>query len=402
MKDYEFIILGAGPSGLSFARSLMDMGIRSFLVLEREDKSGGLCRSELVDGAPLDVGGGHFLDVVRRDVLKFLFRFLPKKDWIHYQRCSKIAIHDQFVDYPLESNIWQFPLDIQVKYLMSIFSSLSFSSSKVSVKKFEDWVHYKYGSEIAKNYMVPYNKKLWGVHYNSLSTTWLHKLPDVNYEEILLSCLERHSRGKLPAHARFFYPKEGGFGAVWEKLAESLGENLMLDTPVKSFDFKSLVVNSSFRGRCIVNTIPWPVLSSVSNFPGQIRGRISKLKSVPIRIDYFGENISSPAHWTYVPDEKIPYHRIMHRNNFVPDSRGYWTETNAERVKDPVSKIFSLTNEFAYPVNDLHKDIVISSILDWGKGNNIYGLGRWGTWEHINSDVAVEKALKLSKELANA
>lgn len=61
----KYLILGAGPAGLAFANMLKQNGETNFLVLEKEDSAGGLCRSEQVDGSPFDIGGGHFLDVRR-------------------------------------------------------------------------------------------------------------------------------------------------------------------------------------------------------------------------------------------------------------------------------------------------------------------------------------------------
>ncbi len=61
----KFLILGAGPSGLSFAESLLRNGESDFVLIEKEREPGGLCRSKEVDGAPLDICGGHFLDVRR-------------------------------------------------------------------------------------------------------------------------------------------------------------------------------------------------------------------------------------------------------------------------------------------------------------------------------------------------
>ena len=66
----RLLILGAGPAGLSLAHALLDRGFRDFLVLEKEEVPGGLCRSEVVDGAPLDVCGGHFVDVRRPAVTR--------------------------------------------------------------------------------------------------------------------------------------------------------------------------------------------------------------------------------------------------------------------------------------------------------------------------------------------
>ena len=59
----KFLILGAGPAGLTFANKLKEAGETDFLVLEKEQEAGGLCRSIWIDGAPLDIGGGHILDV---------------------------------------------------------------------------------------------------------------------------------------------------------------------------------------------------------------------------------------------------------------------------------------------------------------------------------------------------
>ncbi|MBQ7166222.1 MAG: NAD(P)-binding protein, partial [Treponema sp.] len=61
----KYLILGAGPAGLALANSLLDRGETDFLVVEKEAEAGGLCRSRQVDGSPLDIGGGHFLDVRR-------------------------------------------------------------------------------------------------------------------------------------------------------------------------------------------------------------------------------------------------------------------------------------------------------------------------------------------------
>ena len=60
MNKVRYLILGAGPSGLAFARTLLDQGENSFLILEKEEIAGGLCRSMMVDGSPFDIGGGHF------------------------------------------------------------------------------------------------------------------------------------------------------------------------------------------------------------------------------------------------------------------------------------------------------------------------------------------------------
>ena len=74
----KYLIIGAGPAGLTIANCLRQRGETSFLVLEKESEAGGLCRSIEGDGSPFDIGGGHFLDVRRPEVNRFLFDFMPR------------------------------------------------------------------------------------------------------------------------------------------------------------------------------------------------------------------------------------------------------------------------------------------------------------------------------------
>jgi hypothetical protein len=53
-------------------------------------------------------------------------------------------------------------------------------------------------------HMIPYNQKMFGEDLNQLGTYWLEKLPNVSFEETLLSCLTKKAYGRwrlpLPYH----------------------------------------------------------------------------------------------------------------------------------------------------------------------------------------------------------
>lgn len=59
----------------------MQLEETSFIILEKENEVGGLCRSSIVDGYPLDLGGGHFLDAANKKACNFLFKFLEESEW---------------------------------------------------------------------------------------------------------------------------------------------------------------------------------------------------------------------------------------------------------------------------------------------------------------------------------
>jgi len=382
----KYLILGAGPSGLAFAHTLLAAGEKCFVILEKESEPGGLCRSIDVDGAPIDIGGGHFLDVRRQPVLDLLFRFMPESEWNRHTRVAKIRLHGLEIDHPLEANLWQLPVATQVEYLESVARAGCVGGMETPTA-FEDWCRWKFGAKIADDYMLPYNRKLWRIPLNRLGTYWLHKLPDVSFRETLLSCLQRQMHGALPAHGEFLYPKSHGYGEVWRRMGAELGDRLILNTPVRSIDLSNRSVNVSFSADLIVNSIPWSIWRDANALPPAIAQAAAGLVNVPIDVDYHAGDAASPAHWIYEPDERIGYHRVLARSNFAPGSRGYWTETNA-RVS-PAASGFRHRNEFAYPVNTLDKPELVQRIHAWAKSAHILPLGRWGYWEHMNSDVAV-------------
>ena len=152
MEKIKYLILGAGPAGLTFANMLRLRGETSFLVLEKEEQAGGLCRTVSVDGSPFDIGGGHFLDVRRPKVNDFLFQFMTKEEWNLFERDSRIMVSGQTVGHPFEANIWQLELEDQVSILSSI-AKAGCNSGEPMPEKFKDWIVWKLGDKIAEMYM---------------------------------------------------------------------------------------------------------------------------------------------------------------------------------------------------------------------------------------------------------
>ena len=397
MEFYKYIILGAGPSGLSFAHTLKEFGEESFLVIEKEAVAGGLCRSEEVDGAPLDIGGGHFLDVKQKDVLDFLFRFMPRSEWKEHKRVSKINIRGMEVDYPLEANLWQLPLSDQVDFLESIAQAGCVRGHPMP-ESFEDWILWKLGKCIAEEYMLPYNRKIWSMDLQELGTYWLYKLPDVSFREALQSCLERKPSGLIPAHGTFLYPRDHGYGEVWKRMGQALGDHLLTSTPATNIDIPNRVVNGRYAADMIINTIPWTQWLEVSDLPKFVKDSVLKLRYASINVDYIPETLPTISHWIYEPDERLAHHRFLCRTNFCMGSKGYWTETNSKRAEK--QKAWRYHNEYAYPLNTKDKPSAVTDISRWAQQNHIFSLGRWGTWEHINSDMAVSAGIRAAKNMA--
>lgn len=399
----KYLILGAGPSGLTVANKLKQTGITDFLVLEKEETAGGLCRSVDVDGAPFDIGGGHFLDVRRPKVNEFLFQFMPEGEWDRYERDSKIVVNGNTINHPIEANIWQMRIEDQIEYIKSI----AVAGANLGIEMpntFVDWIYWKLGAKIAEDYMIPYNQKMFSKELNQLGIYWLEKLPKVSFEETLLSCIERKAYGTQPGHAQFYYPKKFGYGELWLRMADNIKNNMEYSKAVRKIDFSSKTVTvsdgESYQADMIITTIPWLEFEEIAGMPENIKEDINALRYSSIQTEYFSENMDTSSQWIYYPDPKLSYHRILVRHNFCPGSRGYWTETNSERVDmEKTNDNFRYLNKYAYPLNTIRKPEIMRKLLAWSETQSVIGLGRWGEHQHYNSDVTVGLAMELADKL---
>lgn len=409
MERVKYLILGAGPAGLTFAMKLKECREKSFLILEKEAEAGGLCRSVTVDGSPFDIGGGHFLDVRRPKVSEFLFRFIAKDEWNIFERDSRIRIGDMEIGHPLEANIWQFGPQEQEAYLASI-ANAGCNLGQPMPEKFVEWISWKLGQKIADDYMIPYNQKMFADELNELGTYWLDKLPNVSYEETLMSCENHEPYGMQPGHASFYYPKKYGYGEVWLRIAEELAPKVLYGAEVSELHCGKRQVKTKdgtvFEAENIVTTIPWKSFAQIIDMPKEMMNLLSRLKSCAIETRYVPKQLQTEAQWIYEPDPKVPWHRILVRHNFCPDSRGYWLETRKERIGmfDADVGDFDCTgeenyhylNEYAYPLNTIGKPTTMKRLLAFAESRQIYGLGRWGEHSHYNSDAVVERAMRLA------
>lgn len=395
----KYLILGGGPAGLITAYSLIKCGCDSFILIEAENEAGGLCRSAEVDGSPLDIGGGHFLDVKNQKVNKMLFELMPESEWNYFERDSRIQLGEYQIHHPIEANIWELPEALQQEYLDSI-SLAGCNTGEERPELFVDWIRWKLGNRIADDYMLPYNRKMFADQLNDLGIYWLEKLPNVSYEETLKSCRQHTAFGTQPGHAHFYYPKKYGYGEVWLRIAEVMKKHIEYGKKAVSINYKTKTVRCS-DGSCysadkIITTIPWRSLEKIEGPGDRLSEEISKLRSTSVEIEYCPESLDTKAQWIYIPAEDIRYHRILVRENFCHESRGYWTE---RRLNEPSSAANSFFNEYAYPLNTIGKPEAIKYILDCSKEYGVIGLGRWGEHSHFNSDVTADRAIKLAEKL---
>lgn len=59
-RAYECCIIGAGPAGLAAALELVKHGIKDIIIIDKNNRVGGLARTEEMDHFRFDVGPHRF------------------------------------------------------------------------------------------------------------------------------------------------------------------------------------------------------------------------------------------------------------------------------------------------------------------------------------------------------
>lgn len=410
---YDYIVLGAGITGLTLLKKLKEKGYNNILGIEREKEAGGLCRTFYVDGHACDIGG-HFFQTKFPEVEEFVFSYFSKEKMYQINpRISKINIYGIDIDYPLEANLWQLPVEKQVEYLISIVRNGE-ALGKPEPKNYEEWIRWKLGDKVCDEYLIPYNSKLWGVPSDEMDIDWLHKIPRIEVEEILKNSLS-HTQDveKYPAHIRPYYPKSGGYGRVIEAIAADINKYIKFNTKVTKLIYdkneKVWIVNDEFKAKNIINSTPWTDLYNALGSPVEIQEQIQKIKYNKLVISLFETDENpTPYHWRYIPDLKEQHHREFFISNFALDSKNYgtFTETNADRFDaDKLTfkgrNIFNYETTAAYPLPLIGKTKAITDILEYFKPMHLYGVGRWGEHQHHNHDVCMKHAIDFVKQIPN-
>lgn len=409
MNNYfDTIIIGGGITGVTIGRLLQKKNKNNFLIIEKENEAGGLCRSKNINGHNLDIGGGHFLCTKYHDVYDFIFEHIPKSKFNFYQRVSKLELEESIIDYPVEANIWQLPIEKQIRYLISGIQSGEQLKRK-EPKNYEEWINWKLGREIAKNYMIPYNKKIWGVSPKKMDIDWLYKIPRLNLEDIVEASLTKESKEKfLPSHAGFYYPKKGGFQVIFDSIYEKVKNKVLLGYQIKSIKRKDnyWIINGKIKAKRIINTAPWTALETALKPSDSLKKHFSNLKNNSIVVSLIEKKYQNNWHWLYVPDKNKKFHRLFYINNFSESSKknGIYSETNIKRWKKSnkvlgEKPIYEYVNKFAYPIPVINHAKSIKTILSFYEKKEMYGVGRWGQWQYFNSDVCIKEAMKLVNRL---
>ncbi len=411
------------------------------MVLEKEPKIGGLCKSETRNGFTFDCGGSHIIFSRDGEVLSFMQNVLEKNREFR-NRNTKIFYKGQYIKYPFENGLSALPkedlffcINEYIKNLIAVEKGIV-----PEPKNFKDWIYCTFGKGIAECYLVPYNEKIWNYPADKMSKHWMDgRVPRPPVEDIIKSAIGIETEG-YTHQAVFSYPVDGGIESLIHAIAEPTADSIKTNFTVTS------VMNTGdgwtvSNGREIISadrvisTLPLQTLLPMLHVPAPIREACDALRYNSIACVSVGFKGTVPdISWMYVPEDKWgAFNRLSFPSNFssrvAPEGCSAVLAEITFNEGDDISKLsdaelISHTVDglvkmgilpskdvvvhtavdrfkFAYVVYDLEYQKNIKIVREYLEGTlSVDLVGRFSEFEYINMDGCIRSAMNFVEKNA--
>jgi len=425
------VILGAGLAGLSAAYHLGE----DYEIFEKQDRVGGLCRSETLDGFTFDYAI-HILYSSDPDTTR-LIRDILLKDNLHSQpRSSWVYSHGVHTFYPFQANTYGLPVHVVEECILGLIRAMYEKDKDKHPGNFEEWVYATFGEGIAKHFMIPFNWKCWSVDLKKMSIGWIKdRVLQPKLEEVIHGALTDQRKGFGP-NAEFWYPKNGGIEALPRAFLPHLDESrIHLNTEIVVIAGTEKQIQTAKGEKVpydrLISTLPLPrIVDLIPNVPGKVvqaRGRLEHNTIWAVNLCIDRPRISD-RHWIYYPETEYLFHRISFPMNFhpsmAPEGKSSITvevgaskhkhvirETLVEDVIRDLKKteyigdgseivahnVLELTP--AYIIYHIQHRQDVDIIHEYLRSIDIHPCGRFGDWEYLNMDHSIMSGKRIAEAL---
>jgi len=315
MKRVQFLIIGAGPTGLGAAYRLKNLGITDYLIVEKNPWIGGLATSFVDEkGFTWDVGGHvQFSHYPYFD--EAMGVAIPANRWLTHERESWVWMKERFVPYPFQNNIRYLPKESMWKCFKGLIDLTQAGECFHKPKNFKEWIYASFGNGVAEEFMVPYNYKVWAYPPEEMSYQWIgERVATVNLSRIAENIIFEKMDASWGPNNTFQFPEEGGTGAIWNSIGDYVGRNKIISpAEIISIDAKAKTAlcadGTAFAYENILSTRPLDILTTlIKEVEAPIVKRAAKLKhstSNIVGIGVKGTPIDSlkTKCWMYFPED---------------------------------------------------------------------------------------------------
>ena len=444
-NDAKNLVIGGGIAGLSAALHL-DEG--DFILAEKNSRTGGLCRSIVDGGFTFDYAGHIFFTTDK--YVDDLFRSVLAANFHEQHRESWVYLYDAYQRYPFQGNLFGLPPEVVKECLLGVVEA-SKAPAFPPPANFLEWSYRTFGAGITDHFMKPYNRKVWGIDPERMSSDWIEgRVLTPSLDEVIGGALTR-GRPDMGPNARFGYPLHGGCESFVAGLATRVrnrggavttSRTLVKldptrrratfrieepgDTPDAAARYETISYDTLFP------SVPLPdLIAAIDSVPDAVRQAATNLPSTAVVCVNLGINRAqvTEKHWIYYPEgqDRYIFQRIFVQSNASPHNAppghsALTFEISHSAVKPlPVRGKRALVDACVAGLKrtDLWQDgdeVVFEQVLgmphayipftperpgqlaiinEYLHDLNIYPVGRFGEWKYLNQDGAILSAKRV-------
>ena len=424
MMQTDFLILGAGVTGLAAAAALEEQAV----VLEKESTPGGLVRSKCFNGNYWFDNVLHILHFKDKTTQERIMAMLgdvlqpcPPVAWIE---CKEgVAL------YPFQLNIGGLNEAARNRCIADYAKVYFHKNEDEKAGNYAAYLKSTFGDAMCELFYFPYNEKLYKYPLDRIAANEiLWNIHRPTFEEILQGGFQPNVL-RTTYNSNAFYPRPPrdaplrGMEILSQALATSV-HNLQLHTTVTHIDLPSKTVHAVqdgvkkkyvFTEQCL-STLPLPQLMKLcSNVPQSLLSELDQLeytKVFSVALCIKGERPNNPGHWRYYTDPELPFTRLIFMTEFdqynapedgwgllaeitwnsrtpEPDKATFTAEITAALYKIAVlnehTEVISThvwTADPAYVIFTPETQKIVQHCFEFLESYDIKSLGRYGNWEY--------------------
>ena len=428
----QIVILGSGLTGLSVAYHLEKNNFYDYVLYEKEDTPGGLCRSIQQDGFIFDYTG-HLLHVNDEYFRTFLEDIIGLHHFNAIHRRSFIYSHDTYTPYPYQMNLHGLPHEVIAECIEGFVTKPLLQKKYPS---FLEWTTAHFGTGITKHFFKPYQEKIFACDLNDITASWTGRfVPSTTLRDIISGSLS----GPLPTpvgyNAQFFYPKEGGIFRWVHALSQRLRNKIKTNSCVESVDSKNKIItftNGDFDTyTTLVSTIPLDNFLQILKEPSSSHLYTASKKLRCNSVLNFNLGINklnlSDKHWIYFPEKKFPHYRLGFYHNLSPamvpegcsslyGEIAYFPEQEkflSQKITQALQMTQKLLNfsqhdiitqkiihiKHAYVTYDFWRERSLEKLHKKLHSYSLHSIGRYGGWKYSSMQESVLEGKIVAEEL---
>lgn len=361
LSDFDYIIVGAGISGLTIAERITNTKNKPVLVIEKRNHIGGNCY-DFYDKAGILVPlyGPHFFHTNSEKVWNYVSKFTK---WRKYEHKVLALVKGRFVPVPVNINTVNILFKENIKDEKEMIKWLSNEQVKIaSPQNSEEVALSRVGKRLYQLIFKNYTIKQWEKHPKDLGVEVLSRIPiRTNFDDRYFT--DKYQAMPYPSYTNLF-----------KNMVKSRKIKILLNTDY----FK--IKNQIKKGVKIFFT--GPIDQFFSHIEGKLEYRSLKFEYQTINTEYF----QMRAQVNY-PEKEFRWTRITEPKHATGQKCPQTTIIYEYPSKD---------GDPYYPVPNERNILLYQKYQKLAKKyekEGIYFIGRLANYKYFNMDQAFENAL---------